>query len=60
MHYNFRPCFTNIHEVALVSLPRTTSGTSGTNGNVAVFQNRIMVMNKKEAPRVIRPRRIQI
>ena len=49
MHYNFRPCFANIHEVAHVSLPRATSGTSGTNGNVAVFQNRIMVMNKKRS-----------
>ena len=49
MHYNFRPCFTNIHEVAHVSLPRSTSGTSGTNGNVDVFQNRIMVMNKKRS-----------
>ena len=35
--------------VAHVSLPRATSGTSGTNGNVAVFQNRIMVMNKKRS-----------
>ena len=51
MHSNFRPCFANIHEVAHVSLPRAT---------VAVFQNRKMVMTRKEAHRVIRACRIQI
>ena len=30
--------FANIHEVAHVSLPRATSGTSGTNANVADFR----------------------
>ena len=33
---------------------------SGTNANVAIFQYKIMIMVRKETPRVIRPLRIQI
>ena len=37
-----------------MSLPRATCGTSGTNGNVAVSQWKIIVMIIDQAPRVIR------
>ena len=54
-HCDFKSFLSNNHEVPHVSMPRGTYGTSGSKGNVAVSQWKIIVIIRNYARRVIRP-----